>query len=273
MGYLASIDAKKIYWGIGLAVLVVLFVFFAPLWMFKILIVAVSGACLVEFMNIALPKHPTSAPRMGIALGTLFSIMILFVRDPGLWTTGLAAILFVTFAYYLFAQHDLTLVLSQISITIFGCVYVACLFSYAGLLRGLDHGVFWIFVLAGCTFSADTSAYFVGHWIGRHKLAPRVSPGKTIEGLLGGVAGSILAAFACKAIFWHGFSNRDAVILGALVGLIGPLGDLSESLIKRSVGVKDSGNLIPGHGGLLDRLDAVFFTAPLVYYYAKLVYG
>lgn len=272
MGYLASIDAKKIYWGIGLAVLVILFVFFAPLWAFKTLIVLVSGACLMEFMNIALPKHPSSAPKLGVFLGVLFSVMILFVRDPELWTTGLAAILFITFAYYLFTRHELTLVLSQISLTIFGCVYVACLFSYAGLLRGLDQGVFWIFILAGCTFSADTSAYFVGHWIGKHKLAPRVSPGKTIEGLVGGIVGSIAAAFICKLIFWHAFLNRDVIILGALIGLIGPLGDLSESLIKRGVGVKDSGNLIPGHGGLLDRLDAVFFTAPLVYYYAKFVY-
>lgn len=272
MGYLTSIDAKKIYWGIGLAVLVILFVFYAPLWAFKTLIAVVSGACLIEFMNIALPKHPSSAPRLGVVLGTLFSVMILFVRDPELWTTGLAAILFITFAYYLFTQHELDLVLSQIAITIFGCVYVACLFSYAGLLRGLDQGVFWIFILAGCTFSADTGAYFVGHWIGKHKLAPRVSPGKTIEGLIGGVLASMLAAYVCKLIFWQGFLDRDALILGALIGLIGPLGDLSESLIKRSVGVKDSGKLIPGHGGLLDRLDAVFFTAPLVYYYAKLVY-
>jgi len=240
--------------------------------MFKILIAAVSSACLIEFMGIALPKHPSSAPRLGVVLGTLFSLMILFVRDPELWVTGLSVILIITFAYYLFADHDLNLVLSQIAITIFGCVYVSCLFSYAGLLRALDHGVFWIFLMAGATFSADTSAYFVGHWIGKHKLAPRVSPGKTIEGLVGGIAGSTFAVFLSKWIFWHGLLNRDIFILGLLIGLVGPLGDLSESLIKRSVGVKDSGNLIPGHGGLLDRLDAIFFTAPLVYYYAKLFY-
>lgn len=270
---MTAIDLKKIYWGIGLAILVILFVFFAPLWMFKILIASVSAACLIEFMNIALPKHPSSAPRLGVVLGTLFSIMILFVRDPELWMTGMTVILMITFGYYLFVKHELSLVLSQIAITIFGCVYVGYFFSYTGLVRGLDHGVFWIFLLAGATFMADTSAYFVGHWIGRRKLAPQVSPGKTVEGMLGGILGSILAVFVCKWIFWHGFLNRDIFILGTLIGLIGPLGDLSESLIKRSVGVKDSGNIIPGHGGLLDRLDAVFFTAPLVYYYAKLVYS
>ncbi len=269
---MVALEKKKIYWGMGLAPLVVLFVFFAPLWMFKILITLVSAASLFEFMGIALPKHPSSAPRLGVALGTLFTIMILFVRDPELWTTGLAALLIITFAYYLFINHELNLVLSQIAFTIFGCVYVACLFSYAGLVRGLEHGVFWIFILAGCTFMADTSAYFVGHWVGTHKLAPRVSPGKTIEGLMGGMLGSVLVAFICKWVFWNGFQTRDCWILGILVGLVGPLGDLSESLIKRSVGVKDSGNLIPGHGGLLDRLDAVFFTAPFVYYYAKLIY-
>jgi len=266
-------DKKRILWGVLLAILVVLFVLFAPLALFKLLIIAVVGLCLREFMNIALPKHPTSAPSLGVILGLFLSGVLLFAEGGSeLWIGSLALIVIVTFVYYLFAEHDLSLVLSQIALTIFGIIYVGCLFSYSGLLRGLPHGVFWVFLLAGATFMADTSAYFVGHLIGRHKIAPKVSPGKTVEGLIGGVIGSIIAAFLCRALFWKEFREADCWIIGVLVGVIGPLGDLSESLVKRSVGVKDSGHLIPGHGGLLDRLDALLFTAPLVYYYAKFFY-
>ncbi len=119
---------------------------------------------------------------------------------------------------------------------------------------------------------ADTGAYFTGHLIGKHKLAPLVSPGKTVEGFIGGIVASILAAFFCKFIFWREFAFVPCLILGTLIGIVGPIGDLSESLIKRSVNVKDSGQFIPGHGGLLDRVDALLFTAPTVYYYVKFLY-
>ncbi|MFO1518484.1 MAG: phosphatidate cytidylyltransferase [bacterium] len=266
-------DSKRIVWGLLLAPLVVLFVLYAPLPFFKAVILLVGGICLKEFMTIALPKHPSSVPYLGVVLGMFFSGVLLFAeRGSNLWIGSLALVLVVTFVYYLFCEHDLSIVLTQISLTVFGCVYVSCLFSYIGLLRGLERGTFWVFLTAGATFMADTSAFFAGHLFGRHKLAPRVSPGKTVEGLIGGVLGSIFAAFVCRFLFWKEFSAVSAVIIGLLVGLIGPLGDLSESLIKRSVGVKDSGQFIPGHGGLLDRVDALLFTGPLVYYYAAFFY-
>jgi phosphatidate cytidylyltransferase len=264
-----ALDKKRILWGITLAPFVVLFIIFAPIVLFKLLVLGIAALCLKEFMMIALPKHPSSAPHLGILLGVFFSGVMLFAsRGSLLWIGSLTLILFVTFIYYLISADDLSIVLSQIALTIFGCVYVGGLFSYSGLIRELDRGTFWIFLVAGATFMADTGAYFMGHLIGRHKLAPKISPGKTVEGLIGGILGSILAVLICRAIFWREFRLQDCFIIGLLVGLIGPLGDLSESLIKRSVGVKDSGQLIPGHGGLLDRLDALFFTAPVVYYYA-----
>ncbi len=263
------IDTKKILWGILLAIAVILYVLYAPVFFFKLLIITVVAFSLKEFMALALPRHPSSSPRLGIFLGVFLSAVLLFARQGSeLWMGSLALISIITFVYYLFADQDLHIVLSQIAITVFGCVYVSGLFSYVGLIRTLSHGTFWIFLVAGTTFMADSCAYFTGHVLGRHKLAPKISPGKTIEGLLGGILGSIFAAFVCRALFWQEFSVSSCIILGILVGLVGPLGDLSESLIKRSVGIKDSGQLIPGHGGLLDRLDALLFTAPLVYYYA-----
>ncbi len=266
-------DHKKILWGILMAVLTVLFVLYAPPFIFKLAMIPVVGICLKELMEMSLPKHPSSSPLLGVGLGCLLSVVILFSKTGyELWVACLALIIIVTFAYYLFCDHDLTLAFSQIAFTVFGCLYIGCLFSYTGLLRARENGDFWIFLVAGSTFMADTSAYFAGHLFGKHKLAPRVSPGKTIEGLIGGIAGSVIAAFLCRFFFWQDFAFHDCIVLGILIGIVGPLGDLSESLIKRSVGVKDSGELIPGHGGLLDRLDAVLFTAPLIYYYSKIFY-
>ncbi len=269
---MASFDKKRILWGLMLAPCVILFVFFAPVNIFKGLILLVSAVCLNEFMNLALPKHPSSSPKLGILLGTFFSGIVLFADKTTLfWGASLALILMITFCYYLFCRHDLSVVLLQISLTVFGAIYVGCLISYVGLLRAVDHGVFWVFLTVGSTFMADTGAYFTGHLIGKHKLAPLVSPGKTVEGFVGGIVASILAAFLCKFLFWREFSFLSCFIIGALIGIIGPIGDLSESLIKRSVNVKDSGQLIPGHGGLLDRVDALLFTAPTVYYYVKFI--
>ncbi len=246
-----------------------LFVFYAPLALFKSFVIIIVALCLNEYMPIALPKHPSSSPKLGIILGTLLSAVILFAKGGSdLWIASLTLLVVTTFIFYLFSKHELNLVFSQIAITVLGCIYVASLFSYVGLMRALEHGVFWVFLVAGATFMSDTGAYFVGHAIGKHKLAPLVSPGKTIEGFVGGIVGSVLAAFVCKFFFWQAFPTKECILIGILIGVVGPLGDLSESLIKRSVNVKDSGQLIPGHGGLLDRVDALLFTAPLVYYYA-----
>jgi phosphatidate cytidylyltransferase len=145
------------------------------------------------------------------------------------------------------------------------------MFSFLGLIRDLPVGAAWLFIVLATTFGADTGAYFFGHLLGKHKLAPRVSPSKTVEGLVGGLIFSIALAFGFKYLIINNFSIRDCLWVGGIAGLVGPIGDLCESLIKRSVGVKDSGDLIPGHGGILDRVDALLFTAPVVYYYAAYI--
>lgn len=162
--------------------------------------------------------------------------------------------------------------------TLSGLIYIGLTFSHLVLLRFTDNSLFiptklgtlpagaiYIWLAFVGTWASDTFAFFVGSKFGRHKLAPAVSPGKTWEGFAGGVVGSILAVAgmgaACDVPLVH------SLVIGLLVGVVGPLGDLVESAIKRSAGVKDSGRLLPGHGGVLDRFDSVMFTAPTVYYY------
>jgi phosphatidate cytidylyltransferase len=149
--------------------------------------------------------------------------------------------------------------------TMAGIVYVGWLLSHLVALRGLDDGRNWVFLALFATFASDTAAFFAGRALGRHKLAPRISPGKTWEGTIAGFLGAIIVSLLFTMLL--PISYWQAVLLGFLVSLFGQLGDLAESLLKRNIGVKDSGRLLPGHGGALDRIDSVVFAGVVVYYY------
>jgi phosphatidate cytidylyltransferase len=173
------------------------------------------------------------------------------------------------------------------ALTFGGAYYVGSLLSYFILLSQLDTpmrggwlaflhippGTSWIFLVLAATWLQDTAAYFVGRSLGRHKMAPILSPKKSWEGAAGGFATSILSAMLSVAILGLPISYAAAALIGAAAGLVGPLGDLVESLIKRQIGIKDSGRLIPGHGGILDRIDSLLFTAPVIYYLVLLTLG
>jgi phosphatidate cytidylyltransferase len=116
-------------------------------------------------------------------------------------------------------------------------------------------------------FAGDTAAYYVGRRLGRHKLYPEVSPGKTVEGTIGLVVGSVAGCLLFRHYFFQALPMGHAIVLGLAGSVLGQLGDLCESVLKRAAGVKDSGTLFPGHGGILDRLDCLIFITPFVYYY------
>lgn len=161
--------------------------------------------------------------------------------------------------------------------TVLGVLYVAWLGSYLGLLRvlperlGLDpelgrRVVIFTFLL---TWMGDTGAFFVGRRIGKTKLLPSVSPGKSVEGFFGGMGAALLAGWAGATWLLPEVPLPDALLLAALAAVLGPIGDLVESLFKRESGFKDSAHLIPGHGGILDRFDSLLFVAPVFYYYLR----
>ncbi len=145
-----------------------------------------------------------------------------------------------------------------------GTLYVGLL-VYFYLIRTLDGGGLWILFLLACTWTGDTMAYLVGKKLGRIKLAPLLSPGKTLEGALGGLVGSVTAAVVVYA-FNPVLPLSLTVLLGLIIGISGLLGDLFESSLKRTAGIKDAGGVIPGHGGVLDRFDSLLFAAPAAYY-------
>lgn len=149
--------------------------------------------------------------------------------------------------------------------TIAGILYIGWLLSYFVALRGLDDGRNWVFLALAANFGSDTAAFFTGRALGRHHLAPSISPGKTWEGAIAGVLGAIIISLLFTLLI--PISYGQAILLGLLVSIFGQLGDLVESLLKRNMGVKDSGKLLPGHGGFLDRIDSVVFAGIVVYYY------
>ena len=144
------------------------------------------------------------------------------------------------------------------------------LLSHFVALRGLDEHGSWVFLALFTTFGSDTAAFFAGRALGRHHLAPGISPGKTWEGAIAGILGAIIVSllFTIPSPLSLPLGYGQAIVLGVLVSIFGQAGDLIESLLKRNMGVKDSGRLLPGHGGALDRIDSVVFAGVVVYYYA-----
>lgn len=193
------------------------------------------------------------------------------VRAIALEGSALAAALAVVAPglYYLFKFRDIPSVASRYAATVTGIVYAGFLTTYLAKLKLIDprSGAGTVLTVLIVAWVADTGAYFAGRFLGKSKLYEAVSPKKTWAGAWGGLAGSVAGVILLKLVYatWLGWVDVFAIAIPG--GILGQLGDLSESLLKRSVGVKDSGALLPGHGGILDRIDAVLFIAPYVYGY------
>ena len=236
---------------------------------FAVAMAAIGILCLREYNEMTIDLRPIqraaylAVPALVIAayFGTAFNILLV-----------LAAAFPVIFAFGLDRRHRDGVVVSM-GITLLGIVWIGLPLAHVVLLRELpDHGAaLLIDVLVG-TFAADTAAYATGRMFGSHKIAPNLSPNKTAEGLVGGfVIGTM--AFWFAGLYQDWLSGVDALIIGAAVAAIAPVGDLFESMLKRDLGKKDTGRIFGPHGGLLDRLDAAFFTVVVGYYLSvQLVY-
>ena len=154
---------------------------------------------------------------------------------------------------------------------IFGTTYIPLLLTYVVLIRIKENGILWIYLMLLLVIACDTGAYFTGKKIGRNKLCPAVSPGKTIEGFIGGLLLCIIAGLIYKFFLLPEVNWINCIILSSLVSVVGPLGDMFESMLKRTTNTKDSGSILQGHGGILDRIDAMLFTAPVVYYFIEYI--
>jgi phosphatidate cytidylyltransferase len=231
---------------------------------FTLAMIGIGVLCLREYLSLTEEMRPVqraayvAVPALVLAahFGTAFNVLLILAASfPILFALGAD-------------RHHRDGITMSMGVTLLGIVWIGIPLVHAVLLRDLpDHGAaLLVDVLVG-TFAADTGAYATGRMFGSHKIAPTLSPNKTLEGLLGGfVIGTM--AFWFAGLYQDWLSGTDALIMGAAVAAIAPVGDLFESMLKRDLGKKDTGTLFGPHGGILDRLDAVFFTVVVGYYLA-----
>lgn len=183
-------------------------------------------------------------------------------------------LLFIAFSlYFLWRYNDINIVVSEVGLLALGWLYLPVLLSHMVLLHRFDCGKQWVLLVLIMTMTCDSCAYFVGSAFGKHRLYPAISPKKSIEGALGGLLGAVLTAMLGHLWLLPQSSLIDCLMVGLLAGSIGQLGDLFESMIKRYANIKDSGTIFPGHGGMLDRVDSLLFSFPVVYTYLYFTSG
>lgn len=240
---------------------------FAPVWVFDLFVVLLVAIGQWELYRMFRRQGVSVYSGVGMIAGALITTSFL---DP----QATSPILFVTLvgvcAWAVARSMREGPAWGPVAVTLFGLVYVSWFLGHAISLRALPNGVEWVFLLVWVTWVGESSAYFVGSTIGRIRLSPLVSPAKTVEGALAQLIASPIAALVAHYWFFQALPALHAVMIGLLLGMIGQVGDLMESVLKRSTQTKDTGGLIPGHGGLLDRLDSLLFNTPALFYYARL---
>ncbi len=234
-------------------------------WLCSLVIILFIIGGLYEYFMMLEKKGISIYKYFGIGMGTIIPLSIMFRFEP----TKSWELLFIVLALFFlilmqFKRRDSSGVIVDISTTLFGILYVSWFFSFLIKIRYLPGGLGFLAALLLITKLGDIGAYLVGSKWGKKLLIPRISPKKTIEGSLGGLVFSILGGLACKSILPFGYGQL--LIISVSLGVLGQLGDLSESLLKRDCQVKDSGNIFPGMGGVLDEIDSLLFTAPVFYF-------
>ena len=262
---MSNLALRVVTGAIGLP-LVGLLVLWRERWGFALLVLLFCALGLVELTRMTLAQAPRAQRVAVIATGVALSAA-LYVR-PGLalvWVLGAAVVVATAMLAH---PGEIASATTRLALAVFAVLYVGGFSAPLALLqRDLPEGPYWVFVAIAVTFTNDTGAYFAGRFLGRHKLYPAISPSKTIEGAVGGLAGGLIIAWVCRLTFFPELTVRDCLLVAVPGAVLGPIGDLLESMIKRSAGVKDSGRMLPGHGGILDRVDALLFVTAWIYVY------
>lgn len=253
--------------GLLIALGVILIVLFAPRWLFLLIILGLICLAQQEYLTLSLPGLSVSQKILGFLLSILVALSFYAGRSE-CFLGIISLLLFILIILALKEKGDLAPRLEKMHRMLLGFLYVPFFLSFFILLSRFSEGKLWILFALAAVYGGDIAAFYVGRSWGKRRLAPLISPGKTIEGGIGAVGGSVVGALLFKFLFFSKVPLGSAVAIGLGVGILGQIGDLFESLLKRVAQVKDSGALIPGHGGLLDRIDSVLLSVPWVYFWA-----
>jgi phosphatidate cytidylyltransferase len=254
---------KRVITGILIALVVGLVIWFGEP-VFTILTSLVAAIAAFEYYRIVKSEHIQPLTYFGIVFSVL---LVLNAHSPYSFTLPFILVLatLIPLIWMIF-KHNKDNSFINWGWTITGILYTGWLLSFYISIRAMDQGMAWVFLVLSCTALCDVFAYFVGSAIGKHALASSVSPGKTWEGSAGGLAASIIFAVVLSVCLRLPLNYWQMIIAGIIIGVISQLGDLVESLLKRNMKTKDAGNLLPGHGGILDRIDSHLLIAPVAYY-------
>jgi len=255
----------------ALSTLVLLPVFLAivmagPVWLFGATVVLIGAAGQWEFTGMFERAGIRTRRVMGLVGGVVVTASFAW---PASERVAFTAALLTVLAAALWRPRGERVAWEPLAITVFGICYVNWLLGHGFWLRDLPFGKQWVLLLIWVTWLGESAAYLVGSTVGRRPLAPVISPQKTIEGAVAQFCVSVVAAVVGQAWFFAALPREHAVAVGVLLGVVGQVGDLVESALKRSVGTKDTGHLIPGHGGILDRVDSLLFNTPVLFYYVS----
>ena len=241
-------------------------------WVFALFMLIFLGAAAWEYVKLFEP--------LGFRASALLTVAAVGVIAVSRYLDGfsnaaavVSGLILAAMTYHLLAyERGRDQAATDFAIALAGFMYIGWMGSYFISLRALPDGLWWLLLVLPSVWLADSMAYFVGRRFGKHKLAPRLSPKKTWEGYLGGVAGGLVGGLLLGLLFeyiapsWSQVTFWQGGVIGLLMGVLPTLGDLGESMIKRQVGAKDSGDTIPGHGGFFDRIDSWLWAAPIAYY-------
>jgi len=256
--------------GVVLIPIVVYIVLFTPPYLILAVSTILTFLALLEFNGLGLHKKRDGAfDLLGAATGASV-VPLLFFCGLEAFLPALVCLVFLFYLYGLLSKRELSESSLDISHKVLGLAYLSLPLSFLTLLAEFEQGRFWLLFLLVVIWSNDTFAYFAGRKLGRHKLAPVISPKKTVEGAVAGIAGGAAVGLLFVRFTGMDSSPLNTIVITVVVGIVAMAGDLAESLLKRGAGVKDSGTMIPGHGGVLDRIDSLIFPIPLLYYYLVL---
>ncbi len=262
---MGNIEKKKIWTTIVMIPPLIFLIAFGPPLVLILMVLLATYLGLREFFTLALPYAKKLERWAGMGLGLILSVLMSY--GNGKIIPPLLVLLLLLLSLLLMGtSEDLSSTISKMGILFLGIFYIGFLLAHISLIRSMANGAQWVLFLITTVWAGDIFAFLGGTFFGKHKLYPKISPNKTYEGLAGAMVGSVMVALPFSLLFIPRLTIGSCIWIAIALGFLGQLGDFTESMLKRSAQVKDSGALIPGHGGMLDRLDSFLFSAPFLHY-------